>query len=142
MKFNVLKFFVFVTISILVFNFSENKAFEVSESNTNQAIDPSWLPASNSNKFQPIKIKYIHVDANIESNKRPSPFDDEKYKKFMEVVINPVTEYFTKIIKLAHVEALEEGYNLECKATTRDKDKKPITFKKNVNEDIKGYVNF
>lgn len=131
-------------------NFSnmENRAAKLKYKTT--AIDRKFLPytqpikeerektkENESKLFQPIRINFVHVDEKIEYQKRKSPFDEETYRKFLEIVMNPVNDYFKKIIK---VYPLGDDVDVQCESMVQDKNKNKIAFRQKIGQFIKNFV--
>lgn len=91
------------------------------------AYDKSqYLPYVNNQpneKFKPIKIRYVHVDSDLEKNKQNSEFDEPTYTKYFQDIINPVKIYLEKFLKVYPLELVKNMDNTQ-KCSHKFKDDK------------------
>lgn len=125
-------------------NTNLNTSNEQSNFSTQDDIN-KYLPFVNkkiNSEFEPIKIKFVHVDGTVELSKKNSAFTKDTYNSFFQLVMKPVVDYFKDLLKVYPLSKVKDaiGPDQKCASMFTDGNKETRKFQVNLKEALEDNV--
>ncbi len=126
-------------------NYYYSKYSKYSKHRISTHEDTKYLPFTDkkpNSEFEPIKIKFINVDGDIEMSKQNSAFTKDTYEAFYHMIMEPVHKYFKDFLKVYPLSKVKDAISQEenCLAMFKDDIGTIRKFKQNLKEALEDNV--